>query len=122
MTVFVVWLACLAPTVSHAMHDWGLPALGTICTNSAFPSADSNRNNTFHGEPSDGSLPGSAADDLAHCPLCLLQGHHGALPSQPLTLPMPSGMRVDVPRLFLQVPHTLHAWTTAQPRAPPRFN
>lgn len=121
MTIFVVWFACLAPTVSHAMRDLGLPTLGAICTSGASVSANINGGNTPIGNPSDGSVPGHAADGLAHCPFCFLPGHDSVLPSQPLTLSMPDGLRVEVPRLFLQATHTLHAWTRAQPRAPPQF-
>ncbi|MDO9314443.1 MAG: DUF2946 domain-containing protein [Burkholderiaceae bacterium] len=120
MTIFVVWFACLAPTVSHAMRDLGLPTLGAICTSNAFLSAKLNGANTPTWEPADKSVPGPVADGLAHCPFCFLQGHDSALPSQPLALSMPGGLRVELPRLFLQATHTLHAWTSAQPRAPPK--
>ena len=71
--------------------------------------------------PADGpGLPKAPkASDFDHCPFC--SPHAGAMapPPAPVALPLPAVPAEIVPALFLAAPRPLHAWTTAQPRAPP---
>jgi hypothetical protein len=120
LTIFVVWFACLAPTVSHAMRVGSGVMLGGICSSSGFVSAGLNSDRSSGRNDADSSIPERASGELADCPLCLLQGHGIALPSQSLTAQMPGDLRFELPRLFLQARHTLHAWSSAQARAPPQ--
>lgn len=89
-----------APTVSRAVAQLrGSPTFADLC------GADSRQAGT--------------APQLDHCPLCVLAAHAAGLPpsvsvAQPLT-----GLRHEVPALFLQSARPLFAWHTAQPRAPP---
>ncbi len=57
-----------------------------------------------------------------HCPYCSLH-------APALGLPPPAGLvhqllrlGTEVPTAFLAAPRSLHAWVSAQPRAPPRFS
>jgi hypothetical protein len=57
-----------------------------------------------------------------HCPWCSLHTLALGMPPAP-----PKGIPLlllghAVPQLFLAAPHTLHAWSSAQPRAPPRLS
>lgn len=105
--VLAVWfMATLAPGVSRAMAfvQGDIAPWSTVCS------------------ASDESPPESS--DLLkhfgdHCQACTQQGDHLAPPAAP-----PNGLQTSmlggaVPRLFLQAPRPLHAWATAQPRAPP---
>lgn len=70
----------------------------------------------------DGSAPATALP-LDHCAYCTLSGDGGATPLPSATpvlgLPLASA---EPPALFLQAGHTLHAWCSAQPRAPPALS
>jgi hypothetical protein len=75
--------------------------------------------------PDDSADPAAAPADaqhlLAHCPLCLLQAGGLGLPPDVQPVVVPAALGQVVPRLFLQAPCPLHAWSSAQPRAPPRL-
>ena len=65
------------------------------------------------------AAPVEARHLLEHCPLCMLQADGLGLPPhvRPLVAPVAPGH--SVPWLFLQAPRPLHAWSSAQARAPP---
>lgn len=54
-----------------------------------------------------------------HCPFCLLQAHGMAPPPALPGLPVAMTGADAQPFLFLHAPHPLHAWSSAQARAPP---
>jgi hypothetical protein len=66
------------------------------------------------------AAPAEARHLLEHCPLCMLQAEGLVLPPhvRPLVAPVAPGH--SVPRLLLRAPRPLHAWSSAQARAPPR--
>jgi len=107
-------LGALAPTVSRAMA-WAasdtLP-FGVVC--SADPGA---------WAPSTGTAEQGAglhhSSVFEHCPFCSIHAPDLALPPMAaVTLPL-QGLAAAEPDLFLRAPRTLHAWASAQPRAPP---
>ena len=66
--------------------------------------------------------PAPATGHLDHCALCGLASDGAApLPASPAPAALPVGS-AEIPRLFLQAAHTLHAWCLAQPRAPPAWS
>jgi hypothetical protein len=66
--------------------------------------------------------PAGAAAHLEHCPYCVQSAGTLGMPPAPIgVLPLPVAS-AERPALFLQAPHTLHAWRSAQPRAPPDFS
>jgi len=92
----------LAPTLSHALaaaNPWA-----ELCSAAA-----------------DGKAPAPAqgAAHLEHCPLCGPGTGAAPLPVRLALTIAPPGGAVHLPALFLHAPRTLHAWTAAQPRAPP---
>lgn len=98
-------MAFAAPTVSRVLHavqaqtsPWGL-----VCSAEVAPGGES----------------APATPSLEHCPLCVLQQAASAPPPAALHLPLPSALSQLQPRLLLQAPHPLFAWSAAQPRAPP---
>ncbi len=66
------------------------------------------------------AAPAETRHLLEHCPLCMLQADGlGLSPHvRPLVAPVAPGH--SVPWLFLRAPRPLHAWSSAQARAPPR--
>jgi hypothetical protein len=66
------------------------------------------------------AAPVEARHLLERCALCLLQADGLGLPPdlQPRFEPVVLGR--TVPMRFLRAPRPLHAWSSAQPRAPPR--
>lgn len=75
--------------------------------------------------PATGDDTGAPATalQLDHCAYCTLSGDGSAAPlpapAPALWLPLNSA---EPPALFLQAAHTLHAWCSAQPRAPPTLS
>lgn len=107
-------LGALAPTVSRAMAWAASDALpfGVVC--SANP--DARTQGTAPGDAGDGAHHASVFE---HCPFCSIHAPDLALPSaESIALPL-QGLAAAEPQLFLRAPRTLHAWASAQPRAPP---
>lgn len=115
-----VWLAlaamaavALLPTLSHALAraaGGGSSAFTEVCTPQG----------TKLVALADGqAAPDSALLQLEHCSWCTAA--LGDLAPPPLAWHQdgPVAGAGFVPALFLQAPHTLHAWASAQPRAPP---
>lgn len=107
----------LLPTISHALASVrGQTRLSDICTTQvaglvAFSAAVSDV-----GDP---GSPTSPSLHLEHCSFC--GAHHGAVGMPPVLVfaPVPGPTGAHPPELFLRAPRTLHAWRSAQPRAPP---
>lgn len=101
----------LVPTVSRAMaFASGSSGWAEICTPQGMKQVAA-----VDGDPA----PVQAGANLDHCALCGLSTDAAApLSAVPLPLRLPVGS-AEVPSLFLQAAHTLHAWRSAQPRAPP---
>jgi hypothetical protein len=111
-----IWLALLAlatsvllPTLAHSgSHGGG--GFAEICTPQGLklvPLAD--------GE----QAPPTATVLVDHCPFCAPAGAAALLPSAPATtVPVVIASAAAAPP-FLQPLRALHAWASAQPRAPP---
>ena len=101
----------LVPTVSRAMaFATGSSSWAEICTPQGMKLVAA-----VDGD----EAPVQAGAHLDHCALCGLSTDGAApLPATPAPLQLPVGS-AEVPRLFLQAAHTLFAWRSAQPRAPP---
>ena len=65
------------------------------------------------------AAPVEARHLLEHCPLCMLQADGLGLPPHVRPLVAPAAPGRSVPWLFLRAPRPLHAWSSAQARAPP---
>lgn len=107
-------LGALAPTLSRAMA-WAasdtLP-FGVVC--SADP--DARAPGVAAAEPGTGQHHASVFE---HCPFCSIHAPDLALPPRAAVMLPLQGLAAAEPELFLRAPRTLHAWASAQPRAPP---
>lgn len=113
IAAFAILLASLAPALSHALA----PATGTnwieICTTQGSKWIKANQEGPERAP--------ATAHVLDHCPYCSLQTPTLGLPPAERLAHLPLRLSHEVPLAFLSAPRTLHAWVSAQPRAPPLF-
>ena len=114
IAALAILLASLAPALSHALAS----ATGTnwveICTTQGSKWIQAGDDGT-EGSP-------ASAHTLEHCPYCSLHAPTLGLPPAPPVGQLPLRLSHEVPLAFLFAPRTLHAWLSAQPRAPPLFS
>jgi hypothetical protein len=103
--LFALVVTAMAPGVSRALAF----AQGSMAPWSVVCSAPADA----PGGPAHGTV-----HLLEHCAWCSLHGDQLALPPAAIAVHKPA-LRHAAPRLFLQAPHTLPVWATAQARAPP---
>lgn len=109
-----ILLASLAPALSHALASATGADWIEICTA---------RGSSWIQPGEDGSERAPAsAHLLEHCPYCSLHVPALGLPPVTVLAHLPLQLSHAVPRAFLSAPRTLHAWVSAQPRAPPSFS
>ena len=109
-----VLLASLVPSLSHALGSGAGASWVEICTpqGAKWINADD-----------DGSQRAPAmAHVLDHCPCCSLHTPALGLPPAVSLAHLPLRLALEVPLAFLAAPRSLHAWVSAQPRAPPLFS
>jgi hypothetical protein len=111
------WIALTAmlalavvPTLSRAL---AFADLAEICTQQG------PRTVAVSGEQAPAPDGGAFGGHFDHCPLCSLHGAAPILPPEPQQAVLRSDLAEALPPLYLLAPHTLHAWSAAQPRAPP---
>lgn len=106
----------LVPTLSRAMaFASGNASFAEVCTPQGLKLVTSDDT----AGPDSG---GPAAHSLDHCAFCGLATDGAApLPAAPAAVVLPVA-GAEPPALFLRAPRTLHAWATAQPRAPPALS
>ncbi|CAB3654884.1 hypothetical protein CEY09_17100 [Achromobacter marplatensis] len=117
----ILW-ASLAPSLAHALslspggHHAHRISVDYCASEGEAPS-------TLTLEvPHDGSgdTQADAHGDGHHCPLCRNpQADVGILPAPVPVVPAPVGRAITYPPLFFLAANPLHAWSAAQPRAPP---
>lgn len=114
IAALAILLASLAPALSHALAS----ATGTnwieICTTQGSKWIPAGEDGTERAPPS--------AHLLEHCPYCTLHAPALGLPPAAALVHLPLQLSHPVPLAFLSAPRTLHAWVSAQPRAPPLFS
>ena len=114
IAVLAILLASLAPALSHALATATGTSWVEICTTQGSKWIQA-------GEDGSERSPASA-HVLDHCPYCSLHAPTLGLPPATLLGQLPLQLSHEVPRAFLFAPRTLHAWLSAQPRAPPLFS
>lgn len=112
-----VFALALLPTLSRA---WGLGAepvaahaMVEVCTTDGLRMVP-----TAEGQAAP-HTPAHHADAFERCAHCVLGGAPLAVPPAMPAWQVSDPRSHALPALFLQAPHTLHAWAAAQPRAPP---
>lgn len=114
IAILAILLSSLLPTLGHAIGSGAGKSFVEVCTSQGSKWIQA-------GDEGTDDAPASA-HLLDHCPYCSLQGSTPGLPpAGALALPVPT-LAHAVPRAFLAAPRTLHAWRSAQPRAPPQFS
>jgi len=118
LALFAMLAMALLPTLSHALSSARGDGTWTeICTPQGMRLVVVE---TQSGERAPD--PVGAAAHLEHCPYCAQSAGTLGMPPAPVgVVPLPVAS-AELPALFLQAPHTLHAWRSAQPRAPPAFS
>lgn len=114
IAALAILLASLAPTLSHALASATGANWIEVCTT---------QGSKWVQAGDDGAERAPASTHLLeHCPYCSLHAPTLGLPPvmERVHLPLPVGPAV--PPAFLSAPRTLHAWVSAQPRAPPLFS
>jgi hypothetical protein len=116
----LTWLALVAvlalallPTVSHALPGNASSSWTEVCTTQGLQRVPTG------AAVGDQSAPPGVTAHFDHCPFCKLGHDAPPLPQAPLVLSLAAPDGVYLPALFLQAPYGLHAWASAQPRAPP---
>ena len=113
IAALAILLSALAPALSHALAADGGASWVEICTTQG--------SKWIQAEDGSEGAPAST-HVLDHCPYCSLHAPTLGLPPTGLVGPLPLQLSHEVPLAFLFAPRTLHAWLSAQPRAPPLFS
>ena len=116
IALVAMWALAVVPTLSHALgFARGQQAtLAEICTPQGTRIIDADGRTVPASD-----VGGVMGAHLDHCPFCALQAGAAALPSTPQLAALRTELSQAQPTLYLHAPHTLHAWRTAQSRAPP---
>jgi Protein of unknown function (DUF2946) len=123
----IQWLALLVmvalailPTLAHALarSQGGTTTWAEVCTPQGMKLVAVDLDDATAGAAGQAQ----AGSHLEHCPYCTGSGTPPALPAAPFTSPDFDPRASFLPPLYLQAPHTLFAWRSAQPRAPPPFS
>ncbi|WP_394789950.1 DUF2946 domain-containing protein [Rhodoferax sp.] len=116
------WIVCcailvgaMAPMVSQAMRAASGVSWMEICT-----TGGAQRVQISTDDGSKSQLPDAAMNQP--CAYCSLHLPALGFPPAPLSVQPLLLASFKLPELFLQAPRTLHAWVSAQPRAPPLFS
>ena len=115
IAIATLLLAALVPTLSHALAGQVPTDRVEICTAQRMQWVES----AASGQ--DGSQP-HAIQLLEHCPFCLTPGPVLGLPPADLSLRLLTGLSDAPTQAFLAAPRRVHAWVSAQPRAPPSIS
>lgn len=114
IAALAILLASLAPSLSHALASGSGANWIEICTT---------QGSKWIAAGEDGSERAPAsAHVLKHCPYCSVHAPALGLPPSNDSAQLPSRLAHEIPLAFLAAPRTLHAWVSAQPRAPPLFS
>lgn len=112
LAILALLMAALAPAVSQAVGTQRGPSWLEVCTSFGATLLRAQ-------QPGDDAPATPDAQVFEHCAYCSVHAHTLALPPvagvEALLLPLSH----RTPTAFLAAPGTLHAWVSAQPRAPP---
>lgn len=109
--MLAILLASLAPSISQAMGFEKGRSWIEVCTTEG--------SKWVSGDSGDSGAPTQAQHLLEHCPYCSIHVPALGMPASPVSVPEMLDRGHEVAVAFLAAPRTLHAWVSAQPRAPP---
>lgn len=116
IAVFAILVGSLAPVVSRVLAGGGPTEMAEYCTadGTVMVMLDDRDGHDGHtGGSSSGGHP------FEHCPYCSSHAPALDLPPVAMVVRLVPGLSDAPPPARLFAPRTLHAWLTAQPRAPP---
>lgn len=113
IAALAVLMAALAPALSQALGAQQAANWIEVC---------SSQGTKWLAGDDDGTAAPKAAHAFEHCPYCSVHAQSLDLPPVVATVGPIAGLQQAVPQAFLAAPRTLHAWVSAQPRAPPLFS
>jgi Protein of unknown function (DUF2946) len=116
IAMLAILMSALAPSISHAVAPKQSDAWVEVCTSAGAKWVKQNAGSSEQAPASDG---GHAFE---HCPYCSLHANAIAIPAAPFVPALGATLSDLLPIAFLAAPRTLHAWVTAQPRAPPQLS
>jgi Protein of unknown function (DUF2946) len=116
IAVLAILMAALAPSTSHALGAKSGALWIEVCTSAGAKWVQPD------GSFTDQVPVSGDAHLFEHCPYCSLHASDLAIPPEPVVQALVISSSGLVPTAFLVAARTLHAWTSAQPRAPPRFS
>lgn len=113
VAILAVLFSVLAPTISHALAAGNASAVTLeICTVNGYKVVKVT-------DADNSKAPATTKHGMEHCAFCATHGGTFALTdATSLVFAIDSG-RAIYPPLFYAAPHALHAWSAANPRAPP---
>ena len=116
--IAILW-ASLAPSLAHALGMGQQNRAGQSVSVEYCAAQGASSVSLDVGDDHDAGQA-SAHGDGQHCPFCRNpQAGAGILPAPVPVLPAPAVGAVTYPPLFFLAASPLHAWSAAQPRAPP---
>jgi Protein of unknown function (DUF2946) len=111
IAVTAMLLACLAPSLSHALGSAAAAPWGDICTG---------QGSKWAAERTDGSSSEpTVGHTFEHCVLCAMPAPVLGLPPAAVQLPRLVKGLVEFPGALPAAPRTFQAWASARPRGPP---
>ena len=114
IAIFAILAMAFAPAISQALGRWQGAASWSWAEICRSPGSATS-------SPADSEPAGDAAlvHLFEHCPYCSNHTPTLGLPPADHPLVFIPPFRDEAPAAFLQAPRPLHAWASAQPRAPP---
>jgi len=111
-TLIALVLATLAPGMAHALRQLRGDALpwAEICSASG---------GMRRLQLPDSPEPGQVQHAFEHCTACVMPAPAAPPPPATANVDARADLAHTVPAALLRAPRTLHAWASAQPRAPP---
>lgn len=126
LAILAVVIASVAPAISHAFARPAVPSYSDDHKADHHSAAGESDPEDFRSTDADNGQAHSGAHDpssspalhMEHCPFCHLHADALHLPAVALRF-LPADSKPVRPLLFFLAPSLLHAWRSAQPRAPP---
>jgi Protein of unknown function (DUF2946) len=116
IAVLAILMSALAPTISHALGTRNAASWIEVCTTAGAKWVEP------HGYAGENAPAPGDAHAFEHCPYCSLHANAVAVPAAAACWQPATSFVHEFPIAFLVAPRSLHAWVSAQPRAPPLFS
>jgi hypothetical protein len=113
IAVLAIQVAALAPSISLALDVKNDASWIEVCTSVGAKWVQPD------GSSADQAPASGEVHPFEHCPYCSLHANAVAIPAVPGVPALAISSSDRLPTAFLTAPHTLCAWVSVQPRAPP---